>query len=587
MAEHAALPHFREVMLFLALSGLLIPLLAKFRVNQVLGFLAAGMLVGPFGAGNLDDVWPWMEWFTFQRPEAVASLAELGIIFLMFTIGLELSIQRLIALRKWVFGVGVAQMVLTGLIVAGIEAWMYGVRFSSALVQGFVLAFSSTAVVMQLLRQRHELASPMGRGVFSVLLLQDLAVVPMLLLVGMLGLQNHDTSQPIWVVLSLVTIKSVASVGLIYVIARKILRPIFYHLNADGSAETFFALVLLATLGIAAATWAIGLSMAMGALLAGLLLAETEFRHRVALMIEPFTGLLMGLFFLSVGMSIDVSFLMAEPLKMLGLAIGLMALKSLIAGLVLRAGGLPWPCAAEGGVLLGQGGEFAFVVVSVSIASGFVGGSDGQVLLLIVGMSMFLTPLSAKLGTGLSRLIERRYPKHGLGEPDAAEINIMNHHVIVVGYGRVGQEVVAALDSQNVPTIVVDSDPSAVKLGAGKLPIFVGNVSQHELLHKLAPERAQAVVLTINDPASSLGAVRAIREHYHKLPIIARAHDERHALALSKVGATHVVPETMEASLQLSGMALESIGIPEEAVHELVNTRRESIQSIFRGQTPQ
>jgi len=315
-------------------------------------------------------------------------------------------------------------------------------------------------------------------------------------------------------------------------------------------------------------------------------LAETEFRHRVALMIEPFTGLLMGLFFLSVGMSIDVSVLLAEPLKMLGLAIGLMALKSLIAGLVLRAGGLPWPCAAEGGVLLGQGGEFAFVVVSVSIASGFVGGEHGQTLLLIVGISMFLTPMSAKLGTGLSRLIEKRYPKHDAQQPDAAEIDTMNQHVIVVGYGRVGQEVVAALDKQNVATIVVDSDPTAVKLGAGKLPIFVGNISQHELLHKLAPERAQVVVLTINDPASSLGAVRVIREQYAKLPIIARAHDERHALALAKAGATQVVPETMESSLQLSGMALSSIGVPEEAVLEMVAARRETIQSVFRGQTP-
>ena len=587
MAEHAALPHFREVMLFLALSGLLIPLLAKFRVNQVLGFLAAGMLVGPYGAGRLDDTWPWMAWFTFQRPESVASLAELGIIFLMFTIGLELSIQRLWALRKWVFGVGVAQMVLTALVISGFAVWMNGNGFSSAIVQGFVLAFSSTAVVMQLLRQRKELASPMGRGVFSVLLLQDLAVVPMLLLVGMLGVQHQDTTQPIWMVLGLVTLKSVVSVGLIYVIARRVLRPVFYHLNADGSSETFFALVLLATLGIAAATWAIGLSMAMGALLAGLLLAETEFRHRVALMIEPFTGLLMGLFFLSVGMSVDVSVLMAEPLKMLGLAIGLMALKSIIAALVLRVGSLPWPCAAEGGVLLGQGGEFAFVVVSVSIASGLVGGSDGQTLLLIVGISMFLTPLSTKLGTSLSRLIEKRYPRHDAQEPDAAEIDTMKNHVIVVGYGRVGQEVVSALDSQNVPTIVVDSDPTTVKLGAGQLPIFVGNISQFELLHKLAPERALAVVLTINDPSSSLGAVRVIRDHYPKVPIIARAHDERHALALVKGGATHVVPETMEASLQLSGMALQSIGIPEQAVHDLVETRRETIQSVFRGQTPQ
>ena len=255
--------------------------------------------------------------------------------------------------------------------------------------------------------------------------------------------------------------------------------------------------------------------------------------------------------------------------------------------MVLRAGGLPWPCAAEGGVLLGQGGEFAFVVVSVSIAGGFVGGSHGQTLLLIVGISMFLTPMSARLGASISRMLEKSYPKHDAEQPDAAEIDTLKHHVIVVGYGRVGQEVVAALDSQNVATIVVDSDPSAVKLGAGKLPIFVGNISQHELLHKLAPERAQALVLTINDPSSSLGAVRVVREHYAKLPIIARAHDERHALALVKAGATQAVPETMESSLQLSGMALASIGVPEQAVQELVAARRETIQSVFRGQRPQ
>ena len=591
MESHQTLPYFREIVLFLVFAGVLIPLLGKWRVNQVLGFLAAGVLVGPFGAGSLSQQWPWMAWFTFPRQESVASLAELGVIFLMFTIGLELSFKRLITLRHWVFGVGLLQMSLTTIVLA-LFCELVGLTWPNAIMVGLILSFSSTAVVMQVLRQRNELSTPMGRSVFSILLMQDLAVVPLLLMVGMLGAsaqQQTDmvqwfSTQGLLFQMLLALVKAAVAAGIIYFLARKVLRPLFFWLGSEGSTDSFVALTLLATLGISALTWLVGLSLAMGALLAGLLLAETEFRHRVALTIEPFTGLLLGLFFMSVGMGVNLVELLGNLPEILMLSVLLMVSKSVIATLALKIGGMRWALAIEGGVWLGQGGEFAFVMIAAATASGFLNPELGQSLMLLVAISMFLTPLAGRLGRLMARKIEHRFtPPDDLTAPNALK-GEQKGHMIIIGFGRVGQAVVDALESQNIPILIIDRDINLVRKFAGQYPIFVGDVAHDNLLTKLSPERAIGVVLTLDHTKASLGALAYIRRFYPKLPVIARARDEGHAKLLYAAKATAVVPETLEASLQLSSLTLEAAGIPEDAVLQWAANRREMRYALFRSQ---
>ena len=577
MQEHAGLPYLREVILFLTLAGVMIPLLARLRVNQVLGFLAVGALVGPYGLGALADTSPWLRNFSFPRLEGVRALAELGVIFLMFTIGLELSVERLVAMRRWVFGVGTVQVVFSA-IVLGALAYAFGNTAEAAMILGMVLALSSTAVVIQLLSQRHELGTPMGRGVFAILLLQDLSVVPMIILVTLLGGSSNEAFLP---AVALAVGKAVAAIGLIYILGRRAIRPLFHHLGAGGQADTFMALTLLATLGIAALTSAAGLSMSLGAFLAGLLLAETEYRHEVEITIEPFKGLLMGLFFMSVGMAVDPAALSREPLWLPLSVLGLIVIKAVIAGLSLRAGGLTPAQSVEGGLMLGQGGEFAFIIIGASIINGLIDREVGQFMLLVVGLSMFATPLVLRVGNVLGVEIERRWPTSELSESEAVPENLTGH-VVIAGFGRVGQLVASVLDEQNIASLAVENDAKEVRRWFGQRPIVFGDASRPELLRKLGIERAAAVVLTMDHTAAAIRTVRAIRLEAPHVPVVARARDEEHALALRDAGATLVVPETLESGLQLSGFALSALGVPEEAAGRILDMRREERIALYR-----
>ncbi len=577
MQEHAGLPFLREIILFLTLAGVLIPLLARLRVNQVLGFLAVGTLVGPYGLGGLAASTPWLAYVSFPRMEGVQALAELGVIFLLFTIGLELSVERLVAMRRWVFGVGTAQLIFSA-IALSVIAFHFGNSAEAAMILGTVLAFSSTAVVVQLLNQRRELGTPMGRGVFSILLLQDLAVVPMIILVTLLGSGSDEAFLP---AVALALGKAVLAIGLIYILGRRAIRPLFHHLGAGGQADTFMALTLLATLGIAALTSAAGLSMTLGAFLAGLLLAETEYRHEVEITIEPFKGLLMGLFFMSVGMAVDPAALLRDPVWLPLSVVGLLLIKAVIAGLSLRLGGLTPAQSVEGGLMLGQGGEFAFIILGSAMLYGLIGREVGQFMLLVVGLSMFATPLVLRLGHSLGQAIERRWPTTELVESKNIPQDL-HGHVVIAGYGRVGQLVASVLDEQQIESLAVESDAKEVRRWFGQRPIVFGDASRPELLRKLSIEHAAVVVLTMDHMAAALRTVRAIRSEAPDVPVVARARDEQHAVALRDAGATLVVPETLESGLQLSGFALSALGVPEEAAGRILDLRREERIALYR-----
>ncbi len=582
MEEQHAVPFLRETLLFLALAGILIPLLQRLRINQVLGFLAAGALIGPFGLGLWIEQAAWLNYMTVLRPEGIAVLGNLGVLFLMFMIGLDLSAERLWALRHWVFGAGVAQVTSSAAIIGGIAWWWFDVPIEAATVLGLILALSSTAVVMQLLSERVATGSPMRQTAFSILMLQDLAVVPIFILVGVLAKGESDNLVP---TIAMTLAKSIGAVLLIYLLGRRLIRPLFRSFAKQHQPDVFMALTLFCTLGISAATAASGLSMALGAFLAGLLLAETEFRHQVEVIIEPFKGLLMGLFFMSVGMQTDVRVVMQAPLTVPVLVIGLILVKAGILAIIFRIGGFNWGRAIEGGLLMGQGGEFAFVVVGYALTTQLMTPELGQLTMLVVALSLFATPLAARGGRLCAEWWERSHVNQASNLSTTA-LPPMAGQVIIVGFGRVGQLLAQVLRDQDIPYIAVESDARvAARLHSPGLPVYYGDASRAEFLRKLQANTAAAIVLTMDQPTSALQAVRAIRRECPHLPLFARSRDEKHAIALKQAGANVVIPETLEAGLQLSGIVLQTLGLSDSVATRVVQNERDRRIAIMQGET--
>ena len=569
MQEQHAFPFLREIILFLILSGILIPLLQRLRINQVLGFLAVGTVAGPYGLGLLADRYPVMSIFTFPSGEGVSMLAELGVLFLMFMIGLELSAARLWAMRRWVFGAGTAQVILSAALIGG-ALTLYGESSQTALILGLVLSLSSTAVVMQLMTQQHSTTTPLGKAAFAVLMLQDLAVVPILVLIGVLGKGDGDDVA----MLALIAMaKAAGAIALIYLAGGRVIHPLFRAFARHRQPDVFMALILLSTFGIAALSAAAGLSMALGALIAGLLLAETEFKHEVELMVEPCKGLLMGLFFMTVGMNIDTRQILDAPLWLAAFVGGLVLIKAVVVAVLFRLGHLSWGRAIEGGLLLGQGGEFAFIVIGYAVATRVLDPALGARVMLAVGLSLFITPMLARLG----RMIGERWePKQEQPEADEAALASARGHIIIAGFGRVGQQLAKLLKDQGIPFVAFENDAKLVsKLHAEGMPVYFGNASRPELLRRVHADEAPAIVLTMDHPASAMQAVRGIRREFPHVRLFVRSRDEKHARALRLAGASVVVPETLEASLQLSAFVLEAMGLDERVVDDIVDRERD------------
>ena len=572
MEHNLGLPFMRETLLFLTLTGIFIPLLQRFRINQVLGFLTIGMLVGPHAIGRWVGQFPWLETFTFSRDTGVQSLAELGVIFLMFLIGLELSVKRLWDLRRWVFIGGSVQVVLSALAI-GALAWAFGNRLELALLLGLVLSLSSTAVVMQMLSQQRAMATSLGQAIFAILMLQDFAVVPMLILVDLLA---NKSAEGLAVVVGMAALKSVGAVLLIFVVGRRVVAPAFRLFARQRQPEVFMALTLLVTLGIAGVTAAAGLSLALGAFLAGLLMAETEYRHEVEVTIEPFKGLLMGLFFMSVGMGIDLGEIARHQAWIAASVAGLILIKSAVVGAVMRIGGLSWGRALEGGLMLSQGGEFAFVIVGSAAASGLLAPDVAQFMLLVVSLSLMLTPLIAKVGHRLGKKVDAalRTQSH---DAESVLPETLSGHIVIAGTGRVGQLLAEVLQKQRVPYVAVEHDaPVVARLRKAGMPVFYGNAARVEMLHKLHTGSAAALLVTMDQPAAAMHTVAAARSEYPKLPIFVRSRDEQHAHELRNVGATAVVPETLEAGLQLSSFALQAVAVPDGEIGAVLGAVREA-----------
>ncbi|MFV3130750.1 monovalent cation:proton antiporter-2 (CPA2) family protein [Niveispirillum sp. KHB5.9] len=559
-----------ETLMFLSVAVTCILLLHRLRISPVLGYLAGGLILGPSGFAMVT------------LEEDVRAVAELGVVFLLFLIGLELSGERLRALRRWVFGLGVAQFLVTGALLAAVGVAL-GVQVPVAVLLGGGLALSSTAVVVQLLIERGQVASPTGRVTFAVLLLQDLAVVPLLLLATTL---SGPPGQSVPLALAVALGKAVLAVVAILLLGRFTLGPLLRAVAATRSTELFTATALMIVLGTGWATGLGGLSTALGAFLAGLVLAGTEFRHQAESDMQPFKGLLLGLFFLSVGLGIDVAAIADRAHWILLGVVGLITLKALVAGLLARAFGAARDVAIRSGLLLGEAGEFAFVILATAVSGKLIDNALGQALAATVGLSIAVTPFLPALA---DRLVARFAPLAPPSAPGTRGGEEPHNHVIICGFGRVGQTVAALMARQQVPFVGIDMNADLVRQHAtGGAHIHYGDSSRHETLKLLGADHAVAAIITLDDPHAAARTVAAFRDHWPALRLFARARDRAHAATLLAQGAEAVVPETFESSLVLARGALESLGVPSAAVDELVTLYRETDHGMTRptdGQT--
>lgn len=554
--------NLREIFVFLLAAVLVVPVFQRLKISPVLGYLLIGAIIGPFGLKAIADI------------DGARALGEFGVVFLLFSIGLELSIERLRSMARLIFGLGSAQVIVSGLII-GIIARAWGNTVEASIILGICLALSSTAIITQLLVENGEFASRFGRVVFAILLLQDLAVVPLLVMVNALG--SAGSSLPGALLLSLG--KSLAAVLLIMALGRLTLRPLFRMVAGARNPELLMAMTLLAILATAIGTGMAGLPMALGAFLAGMLLAETEFRHQVEIDIQPFKGLLLGLFFISVGMGFDISALSGMfGLVALGVT-GLIAIKVMVLLALGQLFRLSRPVTLRGALLLGTGGEFALLVIGAAISAHVLDPATGQYMMMVAAASMALTPFMLPAGQLLVRTLRQRSEQTramARGADTDANTGGLSGHVIIAGFGRVGQTIAALLTAQRVPYVALDLDPLAVRIRreAG-MPVFYGDVARAEVLQRLGVDKASAIVLTIDTPLTAKKALSAIRARWPHIPVFVRARDSSHSRQLEILGATGVVPETLEASLALAGQVLNGVGAPLEAVNLLISRIRE------------
>lgn len=547
----------QAVLILLLAAIVAVPLAQRVRVSPVLGYLAAGLVVGPFGFGFIRD--------TAQAER----LSEFGVVFLLFSIGLDMPLQRLQAMWRYMFGLGVAQVLVTGGAI-GLAGHALGLSPRTALVVGGALAFSSTAAVLQLLAERGELASRIGRVSLAILLFQDLSVVPLLALLPLLA---PGGGGGIALALGLALAKGVAAILLILLLGRLVLRPLFRISAMTHIRETFAATNLVVVLGLGWATAQAGMSMALGAFLAGLLLAETEYRHQVEADILPVRGLFLGFFFITVGMVIDTPFVVRHWQEVLGLSAVLLAGKTVVLWALVRLFRLGTPLALRAGLLLSQCGEFAFVIVGIALQLGLVAHDLGMILDATVALTMATTPFAASLGRSLAAALQaQRAPEAAQLAEETADVS---GHVIIAGFGRIGQIVGQMLAGQQLPYVAIEQSVPLVEESRRQgRPVYFGDASRAELLHAAGVERARAAIITLDQPDAAERVVAALRRNHPDLRIIARSRDAAHARRLEQAGADAVILEALEPGLQMAAAALRAAGTPPAAIDHALDALR-------------
>ena len=563
-----------DVLIMLLAAVAVVSVFRRLQASAALGYLVAGALIGPSGLALLNNA------------EATSELARFGVVFLLFSVGLKLSIERLASLRRFVFGLGATQMALTsGVFCLGLIA--LGQQPAAALILSTGLALSSTAIVLQTLVERREMLSTHGRVALAVLLFQDLAVVPLLALVPLLAPSDAGILRA----LAGALVKGTAAIILILAIGRLLVRPALRAVARGNTPELFTGVVLLLVLGVGWLTEQAGLSMALGAFLAGLLIAETEYRPQVEGDIQPFRGLLLALFFMAVGMGLDLVLLRDRWLLLATLLLGLLTAKAgILVGLATLFRLSP-SVSVRVGVSLAEGGEFAFVLFLLARDAGVLPKAVTTIAMLVTGLSMAVTPLLLSVARALSRRLDTTPSgQHGVLMEDTSHLQ---NHVVIAGFGRVGQTLGLLLESANAPYLALDLDSEHVILARRQgLPVFFGDASRAEVLKAAAVERARVVVITLDEPAAATRTVQVLRNMMPDLPILARARDVSQCEKLALAGATSVVPEIVEGSLQLGGALLGALGeSPDKVLEVLEQFRRQSYSRLTElrpliGSTP-
>ena len=565
----------KDVLVVLGTAGVVVPLMHRLKVGPVLGFLLAGAVLGPYGLARFAGTLPWLHWVTVVNREELAGIADFGVVFLLFVLGLELSVARLVSMRRLVFGLGSLQVIVSAAVLAA-AALELGEKPAAAAVLGACLALSSTAVVVEVLAEQKRLTTTTGRTAFAVLLFQDLAVIPILFMVETLG-AARGSDPAVWSGLGFALLQGLVAIAVIVAVGRSVLRPLFRIVAETRSAELFMATILFVAIGTGVVTALAGMSMALGAFVAGLLLAETEYRRAIEAVIEPFKGLLLGVFFFSVGMSLDLDFVVAHPVSIVAGAFGLVAIKGVVTALGARLFGVPPSHAVKTGLLIGAGGEFAFIVVTLAGSLGLVGKETAAWVLAVVSVSMAAIPLFDLVGRRLSREIDRRAP------PDpallAAPPEDAAPRALIVGYGRVGRLVAAMLDAHGVPWIAADRDAGNVVDGRrADRPVYFGDAAHPLFLRSCGIETAPTVIVTMHDTAGVDAVVEMVRAFRPEVPLVARARDADHARRLYRKGVTDAVPETIEASLQLSEAALVGLGVAMGPIIASIHEKRDEFR---------
>jgi glutathione-regulated potassium-efflux system protein KefB len=552
--------HFlQDAVMFLAAAVVAVALSRRWGLGAVLGYLAAGAMIGPHVLNLAPDM------------SATTQLSEFGVILLLFVIGLELSPQRLWLMRKAVFGVGLAQVALSAVLL-GAVALGFGLAWKSALIVGLALALSSTAVGLQILAEHKQLGSPHGRLAFAILLFQDLAAIPILALIPLLGAQRavQGAADEVIAVLRIIGVIAAVVVG-----GRYLLRPVLRAVAATQIAEVFTATALLVVLGTAWVMQLAGMQMSLGAFLAGVLVADSEFRHEIESQIEPFKGLLLGLFFVSVGVSLDIELVREQPGPILAIVAIMLVLKSaLLLGLGQLKRKLGFAETVRLAVVLAGGGEFAFVVLALAQQDALIDATQKGLLIVAVTLSMALTPLAV--------LAANRWLAQRRDEPQREFDEIADEHprVIIAGYGRVGQIVARILRAQRVPFTALESSVEQVEFSRrfGNM-IYFGDPSRPELLRAARADQAEVFVLATDDPEANLRTARIVRRLHPHLKIVARARNRQHAFRLMDLNVEDVVRETLHSSLEMSRLVLEGLGVNAAVAAERVESSAPTTRS--------
>ncbi|MFZ1149813.1 MAG: cation:proton antiporter [Xanthobacteraceae bacterium] len=563
---------YSDALVVLGTAGILVPILSRLGFSPVLGYLAAGALLGPLGLGSLIQSFPLLYWFTIGDYSDVAGIAELGIVFLLFLIGLELSLPRLLTMRRLVFGVGGLQILVTTALLAGAAAYS-GKTLPEAIILGASLSLSSTAIVLELLSKQERMKTTAGRASFSVLLAQDLAVIPILIFIGLLAAGPKGT---VLGSLANAFVQAVIALAVIVLFGHFLLRPLFRLVASTRSSDLFIATALFVILAAGVIANQAGLSMALGGFVAGLLLAETEYRKAVEATIEPVKGLLVGIFFFTVGMAIDVRALLREPLLLASAVAGLIGVKSLLIIGLARLFRLSWPVAVEMGLLLGAGGEFAFVSLVMAAGSNLIDRSTASFALTVTAVTMALIPVLSHLARRFASRLRAAgaTPSELMMRPTGRQ-----RHAIVVGYGRVGKVVCALLKEHGIPYIAADSDASTVTRDRRDgHDVYYGDAADPKFLEICGLADAAGVIITIHTHHLIDDIVEHVRAMRPEVLIVSRARDADHARHLYRLGATDAVPEAIEASLQLSEAALVGLGLPTGPVIASIHEKRDEIR---------